>query len=206
MQLLVARSAKAVVFGTLARHIKPSPPIAPSAWAAENVVLPDGEYAGERIDLTRTPHISEPLDLLGPDSPHNEIAVMKSGQTAFTTMLLCLIGHSIDRDPCDMVVVQPTDAALTKTEAKRLAVMAHDGMGRALRPTHAAMDGDTVFAAATGASAREPTLRDKAEIGACAADCLARAIARAVYEAKALPFAGALPSWRDRFAARAKDP
>jgi phage terminase large subunit GpA-like protein len=120
MQLLVARSAKAVVFGTLARHIKPSPPIAPSAWAAENVVLPDGEYAGERIDLTRTPHISEPLDLLGPDSPHNEIAVMKSGQTAFTTMLLCLIGHSIDRDPCDMVVVQPTDAALTKFNSIKL--------------------------------------------------------------------------------------
>jgi len=104
------------------------------------------------------------------------------------------------------IAIVATDAALTKTEAKRLAVMAHDGMGRALRPTHAAMDGDTVFAAATGASAREPTLRDKAEIGACAADCLARAIARAVYEAKALPFAGALPSWRDRFAARAKDP
>ena len=97
------------------------------------------------------------------------------------------------------IAIVATNAALTKTEAKRLAVMAHDGMGRALRPAHAAMDGDTIFAAATGASAREPTLRDKAEIGACAADCLARAIARAVYEAEALPFAGALPSWRDKF-------
>ncbi len=97
------------------------------------------------------------------------------------------------------IAIVATDAALTKTEAKRLAVMAHDGMARALRPTHAAMDGDAIFAAATGASAREPTLRDKAEIGACAADCLARSIARAVYEAKALPFAGALPSWRDKF-------
>jgi L-aminopeptidase/D-esterase-like protein len=97
------------------------------------------------------------------------------------------------------IAIVATDAALTKTEAKRLAIMAHDGMARALRPTHAAMDGDTIFAAATGASAKEPTLADKAEIGACAADCLARAIARAVFEAQALPFAGALPSWRDRF-------
>ncbi|MGA2637939.1 P1 family peptidase [Methylocella sp.] len=103
------------------------------------------------------------------------------------------------------IAIVATDATLTKTEAKRLAIMAHDGMGRALRPTHAAMDGDTIFAAATGASPREATLRDKAEIGACAADCLARAIARAVYEAEALPFAGALPSWRQKFAVGEKD-
>jgi L-aminopeptidase/D-esterase-like protein len=97
------------------------------------------------------------------------------------------------------IAIVATDAALTKTEAKRLAIMAHDGMARALRPTHAAMDGDAIFAAATGASAKEPTLADKAEIGACAADCLARAIARAVFDAQALPFAGALPSWSERF-------
>lgn len=92
-----------------------------------------------------------------------------------------------------------TDAALTKPEAKRLAVMAQDGMGRALRPAHAAMDGDTIFAAATGHAARAPTAREKIEIGARAADCLARAIARAVYEARPLPFPGAPPSWRGKF-------
>jgi L-aminopeptidase/D-esterase-like protein len=97
------------------------------------------------------------------------------------------------------IAVVATDAALTKSEAKRLAVMAHDGIARALRPSHAAMDGDTIFAAATGRSERAPTLRDKIEIGAVAADCLARAIARAVYEATALPFPGALPSWREKF-------
>ncbi len=97
------------------------------------------------------------------------------------------------------IAVVATDAALTKTEAKRIAIMAHDGMGRALRPSHAAMDGDTIFAAATGAASAAPTLADAAEIGASAADCLARAIARAVLEAEALPFAGALPSWRQKF-------
>lgn len=96
------------------------------------------------------------------------------------------------------IAIVVTDAALTKAEAKRLAVMAHDGMGRALRPAHAAMDGDTVFAAATGRAAA-PSLYDLAEIGARAADCLARAIARAVFEATPLPFEGALPGWREKF-------
>ncbi len=96
------------------------------------------------------------------------------------------------------IAIVATDAALTKAEAKRLAIMAHDGMARALRPSHAPMDGDTVFAAATGSAAKVPTIIDKTEIGACAADCLARAIARAVYEATPLPFPGALPSWQGR--------
>ena len=97
------------------------------------------------------------------------------------------------------IAIVATDAELTKAQAKRLAVMAHDGMARALRPAHAALDGDLVFAAATARASQPPTIRDLTEIGSCAADCLARAIARAVYEATALPFAGALPAWRDVF-------
>jgi L-aminopeptidase/D-esterase-like protein len=93
-----------------------------------------------------------------------------------------------------------TDAALSKAEAKRLAVMAQDGIARALRPAHAARDGDTVFAVATGTALESPSLGDLTEIGTLAADCLARAIARAVFEAEALPFEGALPSWKSKFA------
>jgi D-aminopeptidase len=91
-----------------------------------------------------------------------------------------------------------TDAVLDKAQAKRLAVAAHGGIARALRLSHAAMDGDTVFAAATGKRALEGS-DDLTEITATAADCLSRAIARGVYAATALPFAGALPAWRDRF-------
>jgi L-aminopeptidase/D-esterase-like protein len=80
--------------------------------------------------------------------------------------------------------------------------MAHDGIARALRPSHAPMDGDTVFSAAIGTAGKVPTLRDMTEIGHSAADCLARAIARAVYEATPLPFPGALPSWRGKFEER----
>ncbi len=92
-----------------------------------------------------------------------------------------------------------TDAALTKAQAKRLAVMAQDGLARAIRPAHGALDGDTIFAAAIGTALEPPSLRDLTEIGGLAADCMARAIARAIYEAKPLPFAGALPSWKQKF-------
>jgi L-aminopeptidase/D-esterase-like protein len=100
------------------------------------------------------------------------------------------------------VAIVATDAALTKAEAKRLAIMAHDGMARALRPSHAPMDGDTVFSAATGTAGKVPTINDKTEIGSRAADCLARAIARAIYKATPLPFPGALPSWHGKFEGR----
>ena len=92
-----------------------------------------------------------------------------------------------------------TDAALTKAQARRLAIMAQDGMARALRPVHTPLDGDMVFAAATGARPLADPVIALAELGALAADVVARAIARGVYEARALPFPGALPRWRDRF-------
>jgi len=90
-----------------------------------------------------------------------------------------------------------TDAMLTPAEAKRLAIMAQDGLARAIRPAHAPFDGDVVFAFATGRRALgERRGLDVARLGALAADCLARAIARGVYEATAWPGTDA-PCWRD---------
>jgi D-aminopeptidase len=97
------------------------------------------------------------------------------------------------------LAVVATDAALTKAQTRRLAIMAQDGMARAIRPVHTPLDGDIVFAAATGAKALANPIYDLAELGALAADVLARAIARGVYEAKALTFSGAVPSWKARF-------
>ncbi|MBV1694913.1 MAG: P1 family peptidase [Hyphomicrobiales bacterium] len=104
--------------------------------------------------------------------------------------------------PSTTIGLVACDAVLTKAQTKRIAIMADDGLARAVRPAHAPMDGDTVFSVATQ---RRPLragyeLQELTEIGMAAGDCLARAIARGVYEARALPFAGALPSWRDRFA------
>jgi L-aminopeptidase/D-esterase-like protein len=75
--------------------------------------------------------------------------------------------------------------------------MASAGIARAVHPVFTPLDGDVIFAVATGKRALEDPARDLARIGAAAADCLARAIARGVYEAKSFP--GGLPSWRDKF-------
>ncbi len=102
-------------------------------------------------------------------------------------------------EPATTIGIVATDAALTKTECRRLAITAQDGLARALRPVHAAMDGDTLFAAATARAGRTPDAVDLLELGTIAADCVARAIARGVYEATTLPFPDAQKSWRDRF-------
>jgi L-aminopeptidase/D-esterase-like protein len=90
-----------------------------------------------------------------------------------------------------------TDAALTPPEAKRLAIMAQDGFARALRPAHSPFDGDVVFAFATGARPLgERRWLAVAKLGALAADSLARAIARGVYEASPWPGVD-VRCWRD---------
>ena len=97
------------------------------------------------------------------------------------------------------LAVVATDARLTPAQATRLAVMAQDGLSRAIYPVHTPLDGDTVFSVATGAKDLADPLRGLAELGALAANVLARAVARGVYEATALPFPGSLPSWKDKF-------
>lgn len=109
-------------------------------------------------------------------------------------------GHACE--PATTIGAIVTNAALTKPQAKRLAIMAQDGLARAIRPAHAPMDGDTIFAAATGEIPLAEPLLDLTELGMLAGDCVARAIAIGVYEATALPFPDALPSWRDRFGSR----
>lgn len=97
------------------------------------------------------------------------------------------------------IALVATDATLTKSECKRLAIMANDGLARALRPVHAPNDGDTVFAVATASAGAGVELPVLTELGAAAADCLARAVARGIYEATALPYATSLPDYRRRF-------
>ena len=97
------------------------------------------------------------------------------------------------------LVVVATDAILTKAEAKRLTVMAQTGMARAIYPVHTPLEGDVLFTAATGKKPLSDPLLALSRLGAVAANVTARAIARAVYEATALPFPGALPNWKDKF-------
>ncbi len=90
-----------------------------------------------------------------------------------------------------------TDAALTQAQCTRLAVAAHDGFARALVPSHTLMDGDAIFALATGA---HPPLDLAAQVmlGHAAACVMARAIARGVHAARSVA-GDTLPAWQDRF-------
>ena len=97
------------------------------------------------------------------------------------------------------IAVVATNATLDKASAKRLAVMAQDGLARAIRPVHTPQDGDTVFAIATGKRDLGVDPFALAELGTLAADCLARAVARGVYNASTL---GAARGWRDVFGHR----
>jgi D-aminopeptidase len=97
------------------------------------------------------------------------------------------------------LVVVATDAVLTKAQARHLAVMAQDGLARAIHPVHTPLDGDIVFAAATGKHALDQPPFGLTALGSAAAQVVARAIARGIYEAAALPLAGTVPGYRERF-------
>lgn len=136
------------------------------AWPFEM----DGEYGGKRPSAAIAPLTSA----LPPDI---KAAVKPSANTT--------------------IAVVATDAALTRVELKRLAIMAADGFARALRPVHTPFDGDLVYAVSTGLrplSGSRPL--EVLKLGALAADTLARAIARGVYEAESL---GDVPAYRSLF-------
>ena len=141
----------------------------PWFWAAPFEI--DGEYGGRGLPPSFTPDM---------------LAMRLKGGAAVT---------AVENTTLAVVV---TDAVLTKPQAKRLAMIAQTGFARAIYPVHAPLDGDVVFAAATGEKPVDPLI-GLTELGMVAANVVARAIARGVYAATALPFPAALPAWKDRF-------
>ncbi|MFN4193248.1 MAG: P1 family peptidase [Tabrizicola sp.] len=96
------------------------------------------------------------------------------------------------------IAIVATDAVLTKAQAQRMATAAHDGMARALVPSHTPLDGDLVFSVATGDRPLADPVTETFQLGHAAATCLARAIARAVYLARPGP-QDLQPTWSARF-------
>lgn len=93
------------------------------------------------------------------------------------------------------LAIVAVDVAFTQTEMKRVARMAAAGLARAIRPVFAPFDGDVVFALSTAQRPPpEPRAFTLARVGALAADCLTRAVARGIYEAESL---GPMTAWRD---------
>ncbi|OCB37015.1 hypothetical protein A5676_18650 [Mycobacterium malmoense] len=108
-------------------------------------------------------------------------------------------------NPLNTVIgVVATDAALSAAACRRIAVAAQDGLAHTIRPAHTPYDGDTLFALATGAvevppppdtpGSFSPEMRLAAEVGAAAADCVARAVLAGVFAADSV---AGIPTYRD---------
>jgi L-aminopeptidase/D-esterase-like protein len=94
--------------------------------------------------------------------------------------------------------VVATNVRLDKAQAQRIAIMAHDGIARAIRPVHTPLDGDTIFVISTAClEPADPLPYTLARLGMLAADCVARAIARGVYAAESV---GDYPGYKERHA------
>ena len=92
------------------------------------------------------------------------------------------------------IAIIATDASLTKSQAQKVAQMGHDGMARAIRPAHTMFDGDTIFCMATGRHKlaetpgffHAPQAQSITDIGHAAANCMARAIIKAILTAESM--------------------
>ncbi|MEM8784620.1 MAG: P1 family peptidase [Pseudomonadota bacterium] len=123
-------------------------------------------------------------DEMGPRQPY-PMGEMPAGLPDDTKLSLAQGLSSAQEGQNTTIGIVATNADLSAGEAKRLAVMAQDGFARTLRPVHAPVDGDVIFAVGTGEKPMGdwPVLA-LLELGSLAADCMARAVGRAVWEAQ----------------------
>ncbi|WBQ01998.1 P1 family peptidase [Kribbella sp. CA-293567] len=104
-----------------------------------------------------------------------------------------------------VIAVVATDASLDKAAVKRMAMVAHDGLARALDPIHTLLDGDSIFALSTGKSERlsvtDPAaLLQLESIFGAGARTLSRAVVRAMLAAETVETpAGKIISYRDAY-------
>ena len=115
------------------------------------------------------------------------------GRSLHSRKVAAMMGQTPERANTTIAIVA-TDAPLSKSQCKRMATAAHDGIGRAILPAHAPMDGDLVFGLTTAQGSSDD--RSLALIGHAAALCLSRAIGRAIYTAKPAKN-DLLPCWSD---------
>ena len=97
------------------------------------------------------------------------------------------------------IAVIATDADISRAEAQRIAIAAHDGVALAIFPAHTPFDGDTIFVLATGRHSLPDRTADLLDLSAAAASTLARAIARGVFAAEAVA-GDPVPTWKARYA------
>ena len=153
---------------------------------ASSVRLSDGLVVGALVAVNAFGDVVEPETggvLAGP---------RRTDEPGFlNTLELLVAGHAAQHEPIPTnttIGVVATNAHLTKEQANKLALHAHDGLALAVRPCHVMGDGDVFFSLATGDSNESP---DMNRLGAAAVIAVSRAIPNAIKEAKSL---GGIPS------------
>lgn len=153
-----------------------------------SITLPNGLSVGAIVAVNAVGDIIDPDTgqiVAGVRNPDGSFAdartLLRTGQTGPRP-------RAVENTTIGLVA---TNARLTKAQANRMALMADDGFARAIFPAHTQGDGDTVFALATGRWDGEV---DISQIGALAADVMARAIVRGATEATGIP---GIPAVRD---------
>ena len=153
-----------------------------------SITLPNGLSVGANVAVNAVG------DIIDPDTGKVVAGVRNADGGFADARTLLRTGQSGPRPRAaenTTIGLVATNARLSKAQANRMALMADDGFARAIFPAHTQGDGDTVFALATGQWTGEV---DITQIGALAADVMARAIVRAATEATGIPN---LPAARD---------
>lgn len=168
-----------------------------------SLTLPDGTTVGALVAVNALGSVTTPGDThfwaapfeldgefggAGPDPSTGHVTAQPSRKEQ-AMMLQATQGANTT------IAIVATDAPLSKVQCHRLAVTAHDGMARAIVPSHTPLDGDLVFGVSTGEGTPVDQTRFR-EIAAAGATCLARAIARGVYEATAAE-GDIIPTYQD---------
>lgn len=191
-----------VALGTVGAGVGARVGVLKGGVGTASVTLPNGvtvgalvvvNAAGEAVDpVTGLPWMADLIAEYGLTAPPAEqieaLAALPSPLSSLNTT----------------IAVVATDAALSPAACRRVAIAAHDGLARTLRPAHTPLDGDTVFALATGAVEVPPSANTPAAlspetalltlVGAAAADCLARAVLVGVLAAESV---AGVPAYRD---------
>ncbi|QLL06096.1 P1 family peptidase [Mycobacterium vicinigordonae] len=197
-----AGDGAAVTLGTVGAGVGARVGVLKGGVGTSSVTLPSGvtvgalaivNAAGEAVDpATGLPWMAELIGEFALTTPPHEqveaLAQLPSPLSQLNTT----------------IAVVATDAALSPAACRRVAVAAHDGLARTLRPAHTPLDGDTVFALATGAievppspntpAALSPETAVITAVGAAAADCLARAVLSGLIAAESV---AGIPAYRD---------
>jgi len=113
-------SSLPIIAGAFARLLEPPPPMVPSSWMAENLIVPDGPRAGGKWDPLLAPYVAEIVDCLGPETPHNIVAVRKSAQTGVSVAAIGLTFAYVDMAPAKIGYAVPTIDALQEFNREKL--------------------------------------------------------------------------------------